>query len=203
MSATMAIRLTLLHSASSLRTLRGAYGLFCKREQRGTVARIDVREPVIARLGKGFPFLSLLKRMKYMKNPLMFFAGRGTCFEIDGPNVVITRDDVPLSRVPFVDLVEFVNSHPLRADLTVDKGENTMQASDLPQFRKTMDYLALNFPDRVVTPELFGSYFNDLSGYPVEAVSVAATDIVRHCWEFPKIVDFVRRLEAGKTPGSM
>lgn len=51
-----------------------------------------------------------------MESPLMFVAGRGTRFEIDGPDVVIGREDVPVSRVPFVDLIEFVNNHPLRAN---------------------------------------------------------------------------------------
>lgn len=62
-----------------------------------------------------------------METPLTFIAGRGTRFEIDGPDVIISRDDLPVSKIPFVDLLEFANNHPLRPkeNLLFSTAQNT------------------------------------------------------------------------------
>lgn len=44
---------------------------------------------------------------------LRFVSGRGTTFIIDGPEVEIQREDMPMARVPFLDLLEFAERHPL------------------------------------------------------------------------------------------
>ena len=46
-------------------------------------------------------------------NSLTFVSGRGTTFIIDGPEVEIHREGMSMTRIPFVDLLEFAERHPL------------------------------------------------------------------------------------------
>ena len=51
----------------------------------------------------------------------VFIGGRGTKFTHDGPEVEISRDECPVARVPFVDLLEFANNHSLKANARDDR----------------------------------------------------------------------------------
>lgn len=46
---------------------------------------------------------------------LSFVSGRGITFIIDGPNVEILQDTDLKARIPLIDLLEFAQSHPLKA----------------------------------------------------------------------------------------
>lgn len=61
-----------------------------------------------------------------METPLIFVAGRGTSFEIVGPDVLVSRDESPIAEIPFVDLLEFAQHHPLQ---TVPATENTKKTA--------------------------------------------------------------------------
>lgn len=64
-----------------------------------------------------------------------------------------------------------------------------MTINDEQRFAAVMQYLSVNFPERVVDAGVVESYFQDLSAFSIDTVEVAARAYVRVGKTFPFVAD--------------